>query len=67
MSGPHYVLFSSVVFSLMHNGYGDPVLLVNTFFAGLAWATAYLITRNIWPLIFSHAAVGTLAFALGVA
>ena len=38
-----------------------------TFFAGLAWATAYLFTRNIWPLIFSHAAVGTLAFCLGVA
>ncbi|MGA8171375.1 MAG: CPBP family intramembrane glutamic endopeptidase [Methylocystis sp.] len=67
MSGRNYVLYSSVVFSLMHNAYGDPVLLANTFFAGLAWATAYLITRNIWPLIFSHAAVGSLAFFLGVA
>jgi membrane protease YdiL (CAAX protease family) len=67
MSGGHYVLYSSVVFSLMHNAYGDPMLLANTFFAGLAWATAYLITRNIWPLICSHAAVGTLAFFLGVA
>ena len=67
MSGRNYVLYSSVVFSLMHNAYGDPMLLANTFFAGLAWATAYLFTRNIWPLIFSHAAVGTLAFCLGVA
>ena len=67
MSGRNYVLYSSVVFSLMHNAYGDPVLLANTFFAGLAWATAYLFTRNIWPLIFSHAAIGTLAFSLGVA
>jgi len=67
MSGRNYVLYSSVVFSLMHNAYGDPVLLLNTFFAGLAWGAAYLVTRNIWPLIFSHAAVGTLAFSLGVA
>jgi len=67
MSGRNYVLYSSVVFSLMHNAYGDPVLLANTFFAGLVWATAYLFTRNIWPLIFSHAAIGTLAFVLGVA
>jgi hypothetical protein len=67
MSGRNYVLYSSIVFSLMHNAYGDPMLLANTFFAGLAWATAYLFTRNIWPLIFSHAAVGTLAFCLGVA
>jgi membrane protease YdiL (CAAX protease family) len=67
MSGRNYVLFSSAIFSLMHNAYGDPVLLVNTFFAGLAWASAYLLTRNIWPLILSHAAIGTLAFSLGVA
>jgi membrane protease YdiL (CAAX protease family) len=67
MSGRNYVLYSSAVFSLMHNAYGDPVLLANTFFAGLVWATAYLFTRNIWPLIFSHAAIGTLAFVLGVA
>jgi membrane protease YdiL (CAAX protease family) len=67
MSGRNYVLFSSVIFSLMHGAYGDPVLLANTFFAGLAWGGAYLLTRNIWPLIVSHAAVGMLAFWLGVA
>jgi hypothetical protein len=67
MSGRNYVLFSSLTFSLMHSAYGDPVLLLNTFFAGLAWASAYLLTRNIWPLIASHAAVGALAFSLGVA
>jgi hypothetical protein len=67
MSGRNYVLFSAIVFSLMHSAYGDSVLLMNTFFAGLAWASAYLITRNVWPLIASHAAVGTLAFSLGVA
>ncbi len=67
MTGRSYVLFSAVVFSLMHSGYGDPLLLANTFFAGIAWAGAYFITRNIWPLVFSHAAVGTFAFWLGVA
>jgi membrane protease YdiL (CAAX protease family) len=67
LSGRNYILFSSAIFSLMHNAYGDPVLLLNTFFAGVAWASAYLLTRNVWPLIASHAAVGTLAFSLGVA
>lgn len=67
MSGRNYVLFSSAVFSLMHNAYGDPVLLANTFFAGLVWASAYVLTRNIWPLIASHAAIGMLAFSVGVA
>jgi hypothetical protein len=67
MSGPNYVLFSSAIFSLMHFAYGDGVLLMNSFFAGLVWATAYLFTRNIWPLVASHAAVGTFAFWLGVA
>jgi len=67
MSGRNYVLFSSVIFSLMHNAYGEPLLLVNTFFAGLAWATAYLLTRNIWPVVASHAVIGTLAFWIGVA
>jgi membrane protease YdiL (CAAX protease family) len=67
MSGRNYILYSAAVFSLMHYGYGDPVLLANTFFAGLVWASAYLLTRNIWPSIISHATVGTLAFALGVA
>jgi len=67
LSGPNYVLFSSTAFSLMHVAYGDPLLLLNTFFAGIVWATAYLLTRNIWPLVASHAALGTLAFWLGVA
>lgn len=67
MSGRNYVLFSAAVFSLMHFAYGDSLLLLNTFFAGLAWAAAYLVTRNIWPLVASHAAIGTLAFWLGVA
>ena len=42
ISGRNYVLYSSIIFSLMHNAYGDPVLLVNTFFAGLAWSAAYV-------------------------
>lgn len=67
MSGRNYVLFSATVFSLMHSGYGEPVLLANTFFAGLAWGAAYLFTRNIWPIVASHAVVGMLAFSLGVA
>lgn len=67
MSGRSYILFSAAVFSLMHSAYGDSLLLVNTFFAGLAWGAAYLVTRNIWPLMASHAAVGTFAFWLGVA
>jgi membrane protease YdiL (CAAX protease family) len=67
MSGVNYVLFSSGVFSLMHAAYGDTLLLANTFFAGLAWSAAYLVTRNIWPLALSHAAVGLYAFSLGVA
>ncbi|KAF0124372.1 MAG: abortive infection protein [Methylocystaceae bacterium] len=67
MSGRNYVLFSSAVFSLMHGAYGDPVLLANTFLAGVAWSTAYLFTRNVWPLTASHAAVGSFAFWIGVA
>ncbi|WP_292533392.1 CPBP family intramembrane glutamic endopeptidase [Methylocystis sp.] len=67
MSGRHYVLFSSAVFSLMHGAYGDPVLLANTFLAGVAWSMAYLFTRNVWPLTASHAAVGSFAFWIGLA
>ena len=67
MSGRHYVLFSSAVFSLMHGAYGDPILLANAFFAGVAWSTAYLFTRNVWPLTASHAAVGSFAFWIGLA
>lgn len=67
MSERHYVLFSSAAFSLMHCAYSDPILLANTFFAGLAWSMAYLFTRNVWPLAASHAAVGSFAFWIGVA
>jgi membrane protease YdiL (CAAX protease family) len=59
--------FSSTIFSLMHIGYGDGVLLLNTFIVGLAWSSLYLVTRSIWPLSLSHATIGTLAFSLGVA
>lgn len=67
MTGRSYVFFSAAIFSLMHSAYGDSLLLANTFFAGIAWAGAYLVTRNIWPLVLSHAAVGSFAFWLGVA
>jgi uncharacterized protein len=67
LSGRNYVLFSSVMFALIHHAYGDPLLLLNTFFAGVAWASVYLLIRNVWPLIASHAAIGALAFSLGVA
>jgi uncharacterized protein len=67
LSGRGYMLFSAAIFSLMHWAYGDTLLLANTFFAGLAWAGAYLVTRNIWPIVASHAAVGTFAFWVGVA
>lgn len=67
MTGCGYVLFSAAIFSLMHLAYGDTLLLANTFFVGLVWAGAYLATRNIWPIVASHAAVGTFAFWLGVA
>ncbi len=66
-SGLFYVLFSSAAFSLMHAAYGDPFLIINTFFAGLAWSTAYLLTGNLWPIIASHAAVGAFAFWIGAA
>jgi membrane protease YdiL (CAAX protease family) len=62
-----YVLYSSAVFSLIHIAYGDTALLLNTFAVGVVWGIAYLRMRNIWPLILSHAAIGTLAFALGLA
>uniref|UniRef100_Q07NY2 Abortive infection protein n=1 Tax=Rhodopseudomonas palustris (strain BisA53) TaxID=316055 RepID=Q07NY2_RHOP5 len=67
ISGVAYVLYSSTMFSLIHIAYGDPMLLINTFLLGLVWGTAYLKMRNIWPLILSHAAIGTLAFSLGLA
>ena len=62
-----YVLYSSLVFSLFHVAYGDGVLLINTFLVGVVWAFAYLRMRNIWPVIASHAAIGVLAFSLGLA
>jgi hypothetical protein len=67
VSGLAYVLYSSTMFSLIHLAYGDPMLLLNTFLLGLVWGTFYLKMRNIWPLIVSHAAIGTLAFSLGLA
>jgi membrane protease YdiL (CAAX protease family) len=62
-----YVLYSAAVFSLIHVAYGDGVLLINTFLVGVVWAFAYLRMRNIWPVIASHAAIGVLAFSLGLA
>jgi hypothetical protein len=62
-----YVLYSAAVFSLIHIAYGDAALLLNTFLLGIVWGIAYLRMRNIWPLILSHAAIGTLAFSLGLA
>lgn len=62
-----YVLYSSAVFSLIHVAYGDSILLINTFLVGAVWAFAYLRMRNIWPVILSHAAIGVLAFSLGLA
>jgi membrane protease YdiL (CAAX protease family) len=62
-----YVLYSSAVFSLIHIAYGDTALLLNTFAVGVVWGIAYLRMLNIWPVILSHAAIGTLAFALGLA
>lgn len=66
-SGWAYVLYSSAVFSLIHLAYGDTALLLNTFLVGIVWGFAYLRMLNIWPLILSHAAIGTLAFSLGLA
>jgi uncharacterized protein len=62
-----YVLYSSAVFSLIHVAYGDAALLLNTFLLGIVWGIAYLRILNVWPLIFSHAVIGTLAFSLGLA
>lgn len=67
ISGLAYVLYSSTMFSLIHVAYGDPLLLINTFLLGLIWGAAYLRIRSIWPLILSHALIGTLAFSLGLA
>jgi hypothetical protein len=66
-SGWAYVLYSAAVFSMIHIAYGDAALLLNTFLLGIVWGIAYLRMRNIWPLILSHAAIGTLAFSLGLA
>lgn len=62
-----YVLYSSAVFSLIHIAYGDIALLLNTFLVGIVWGFAYLRLLNIWPVILSHAAIGVLAFSLGLA
>jgi membrane protease YdiL (CAAX protease family) len=62
-----YVLYSAALFSLIHLCYGDPALLLNTFLLGVVWGFVYWRTLNIWPLIASHAAVGSLAFAIGLA
>jgi hypothetical protein len=67
ISNAAYVFFSAGVFSLMHLAYDDPLLLAGAFVVGLAWAGAYLATRNIWPVAASHAVVGSFAFWLGLA
>jgi membrane protease YdiL (CAAX protease family) len=66
-SGWTYILYSSAMFSLIHIAYGDTALLLNTFLVGIVWSFAYLRMLNLWPLIFSHAVIGTLAFSLGIA
>ena len=66
-NGWAYVLYSATMFSLIHLAYGDTALLLNTFLLGVVWGIAYLRMLNIWPLIISHAAIGTLAFSLGLA
>lgn len=66
LSSTCYIIFSSTIFSLMHIGYADSVLMLNTFIVGLVWSSLYLVTRSIWPLSISHATIGTLAFSLGV-
>lgn len=57
-----YLLVSSFIFSLIH-WEGGAVKMFVTFFLGLALAGAYLLTRNLWPLIFGHFLADALLFA----
>jgi len=57
-----YLLFSSSIFALIH-WEGGQVKLFVTFFLGLILAGAYLMTRNLWPLIFGHLVADVLLFA----
>ena len=57
-----YLLFSSVIFALIH-WEGGQVKLFVTFCLGLILAGSYLITRNLWPLIFGHLVADVLLFS----
>jgi len=57
-----YLLFSSLVFSLIH-WEGGPIKMFVTFFLGLMLSGAYLLTRNLWPLVLGHFIANALLFS----
>lgn len=48
------VLFSSILFSIAHIGYGSYVELFGAFILGLVLAIYFKRIQNLWPLVAAH-------------
>ncbi len=62
------VFFSTVLFALVHLGYGSYAEVVGAFVLGLILAKAFQLNKNLYPNIAAHIAYNALAigFAFGV-
>jgi membrane protease YdiL (CAAX protease family) len=55
------VVFSSVVFGILHFSYGSNIEVLGTFAVGLVLGTSFKLSKSITPCILSHMAYNMLA------
>ena len=60
------VLISSLSFCFLHVIYRSPLMLLITLLMGIVWGVIYYRYPNFWGVAFSHAILGTAAFAIGL-
>lgn len=65
MIGKHQALIlASILFGIMHSGYGTPYEIVFTGFAGLILGKMYMIRRNLLLVTLTHGSVNILLFGI---
>ena len=60
------IIFSSLVFAIVHLPFGKIPLFIGTFLLGIWWGTLYITTGNIWYPIISHAILGNILIWLAI-
>lgn len=52
-------VYASLVFGAAHLIFTNPMFAIVSFLVSIKWTQNYLKYRNIWPLIYSHAIIGS--------